>query len=176
MKNASSPYAPQETWIALFLVTAGCFLRVLPHPENFTPIVAIALLAGAVLPPALALTVPVLAMIASDLWIGHHDLFWVTWGTFAAVVLIGRALGRSPGALRSVLGSLAGSTVFFLTSNLAVFLFQDMYPRTYAGLVECFTMALPFFRNSVLGDLFYTAAFFCVWALARRAVSPAASR
>ena len=84
---------PRERLLALILVTAGILSRVLPHPDNFSPVVAIALFSGAVLPRAMALTVPLVIMIVSDLVIGPHGLYWLTWGSFAAVAYFGARLG-----------------------------------------------------------------------------------
>ena len=67
-------------------------------------------------------------------------------------------------SMKIFLGTLLGSSIFFFITNLGVFIFQTMYPKNPAGLVECFVMALPFFRNTLAGDLFYTAVFFVVFA------------
>jgi len=69
-------------FFALFLILAGMGLRLLPHPANFTPLTALAIFSGAVLPPGAALTVPLLAMMASDLVVGPHSLYWLVWGAF----------------------------------------------------------------------------------------------
>ena len=58
--------------------------------------------------------------------------------------------------------SLASAISFFLVSNLATWLFQDMYPKTYAGLLQCYTMAIPFFRGTFASDLIYTPVLFSV--------------
>ncbi len=157
-----------EAWIALALIALGVLCRVLPHPDNVTPTAALALFAGATLSPALAFTVPLIIMMASDLFIGFHPLFWLVWPTFALVTWIGQAVREREGALPIVLASFGSSVLFFAVSNLGVFLFEKMYPKTWTGFVECFTMALPFFRNSLIGDLTYTAVAFTLFALAVR--------
>ncbi len=157
-----------ETWFALALIALGVLFRVLPHPDNVTPTAALALFAGVTLSPALAFTVPLLVMMASDIFIGFHPLFWLVWPTFALVTWIGQSLRGKEGALPILLASFGSSALFFAVSNLGVFLFEKMYPLTWAGLVECFTMALPFFRNSLIGDLAYTAAAFTLFAMAAR--------
>ena len=153
--------------LALFLIGCGVLFRLIPHPDNFTPTMALALFSGAVLPTALAFTVPLFIMMASDLVIGLHPLYWLTWGSFLAVVFIGCWVRKDPGLGRSLMGALSGSFLFFVLTNLGVFLFQDMYPKNGAGLVECFMMALPFFRNSLAGDLFYTFSIFGLFACAQ---------
>ena len=154
------------TLIAFGMVLAGIVLRLLPHPENFTPVMAIALFAGVTLPPVLSLTVPLIIMIATDLLIGPHDLAAFVWGSFLLAALIGVWARRRPGFGRVFTGALAGSAVFFLITNLGVFFFGGLYPLSRQGLAECFVMAIPFFRNSLAGDLFFTGAFFGLYALA----------
>ena len=149
---------------AILFVVLGVALRLLPHPENFTPVTAIALFSGVTLSPLLALTVPLIIMIASDLFIGAHSLYLLTWGSFLVVTLLGFWIRKSAVPSKIFFGTLAGSLFFFITTNLGVFFFDKMYPLTWAGLAECFTMAIPFFRNSVMGDLFYAFVLFSAFA------------
>ena len=159
-----------EQLLALFLIFIGVVVRLLPHGDNFAPLTALALFSGAVVSPGAALSVPVLAIMASDLWIGPHDLFWLVWGCFLLTVGIGFWVKKNPGALNIVLGTFAGSVLFFILTNLGVFLFENMYPKSFSGLVECYAMALPFFRNSLAGDFFYAVVFFGSYNLALRFV------
>ena len=153
--------------LALGLVMLGILFRVVPHPDNFTPTLAIALFSGVVLPPALALTVPFLVMMASDLIIGLHSLIWLVWGTFLAMVLVGIWVRNNAGPAKLLGAALSGSVFFFFVTNLGVFLFQNMYSKDWQGFVQCFTMALPFFRNTLSGDLFYTFTFFALFLAAQ---------
>ena len=156
-----------EQMIAFLLILAGMAVRLFPHPANFTPLTALAIFSGTVLSPGLALTVPLIAMMASDLVIGPHGLFWLTWGSFFLTVWIGFWVRKNQKASTIALGTLAGSVLFFILTNLGVFLLQNMYPKSFSGLLECYTMALPFFRNSFLGDVFYSALFFGIFYAAR---------
>ena len=156
-----------EQVLALSLILTGVILRLAPHPDNFAPTTALAIFSGVVLPPALAFTVPLLIMMVSDLWIGMHPLFWLIWPTFALVTWVGYQIRAKEGVLPLLSASIAGSVVFFVISNLGVFLFENMYAKSWRGLVECFTMAIPFFRNAFLGDLFYTTVFFSLFSFAK---------
>lgn len=156
-----------EQYFALFLILVGVGLRLLPHPANFTPLTALALLAGATLPVGVAISVPLIAIIASDLVLGTHGLFWLVWVSFALTVLIGFRVARSGKPAPLLVGTVAGSLLFFVATNLGVFFFENMYPHTWEGLQSCFFLALPFFRNSLLGDLFYSGAFFGIFYLAK---------
>ena len=101
-----------EVIVALFLITIGIFYRVMPHPANFAPVTAVALFAGVVLTPGFALCVPLLVMIVSDLVIGPHPLFILTWGCFFLSALIGVWVQKSPSIKKIVFSTLAGSILF----------------------------------------------------------------
>jgi len=74
---------------------------------------------------------------------------------------LGTTLRQNAGAFRIMGSALAGSIVFFLVSNFAVWAaWRDLYPMTFAGLITCYAAGLPFFRRAIEGDLFFTAAMF----------------
>ncbi|HYE60167.1 MAG TPA: DUF6580 family putative transport protein [Candidatus Kapabacteria bacterium] len=144
--------------LALLLLGLGIVARLLPHSANVAPIAAIALFGALYLPKRLALILPLCALLLSDLFIGFYSLpIMVTvYGSFLTIGLLGLWI-RSHKSFGTVLGgTLLGSLLFFLTTNAAVCFFGTMYAHTLDGLMQSYTMALPFFRNSVLGDLFYT--------------------
>jgi hypothetical protein len=158
--------------LALALILLGVLFRALPHPDNFTPTTALVLFAGVTLGGWLAYAVPFAIMAVSDLWIGFHPLFWIIWPAFALIAWAGQKLRGKEGALSLFFASLGASVFFFAVSNLGVFLFEGMYPKTWAGLVECFVMALPFFRNSLASDLLYTGFAFGIYGwVSRRSIS-----
>lgn len=156
-----------ENFLGFALVVAGVLMRLMPHPANFTPLAAIALFSGVVLAPQIALFLPLTIMIVSDLLIGPHALYPLTWGSFFLVSLLGVAIRDNAKVGRLFLGTLGGSLLFFVITNLGVFLFQNMYEKSWQGLVQCYLMALPFFRNSLAGDLFYSALLFGVFAVVK---------
>jgi hypothetical protein len=73
--------------------------------------------------------------------------------------MIGWWVRQKKSVWRIASGTLLGSVLFFLITNFAVWVFTPLYERTSAGLVQCFYMALPFFRNTLAGDIFYVAGF-----------------
>lgn len=154
---------------ACVLVILGIAGRFVPHPANFTPIVAVALFAGVYLPRRYSIIVPLAAMIISDLVIGLHDLVLFTWGSFAIVGLIGWWVKTRRSAAMIAAGSLSASLLFFVVTNWAVMQFGTMYPHSFEGLVASYTAGLPFFRNMLAGDLFFTGVLFGLIALAERA-------
>ena len=150
-------------WIALGLITLAVVGRLIPHAANITPLYAVALFACATLPRRWALAVPLAAMIGSDLIIGMHPTFLFTWTGMLAFAALGFALRGRTTAWRVVGSALAGSVVFFLWTNFGVWLVSGLYPRTAEGLMTCFVAALPFFRNSLLGNVAFAGALFAAY-------------
>jgi hypothetical protein len=144
------------------LIALDVVARLLPTTLNFSPIAASALFAGAVLGRPLALAVPLAAMALSDCVLGFDD--WRVMIFVYAGLTMPAALGLlTSGSYKPIrLVSLAAlsSVLFFVTSNFAVWMFSGIYARDIAGLVKCYIAALPFFQNTLMGDLFWTAVLF----------------
>ena len=144
--------------VAVLFVALGCMLRLLPHAPNFAPIGAIALFGGLYLPRRFALAIPLGAMLVGDALIGFYDVrtMIAVYASFALIVGIGFLVRRNKRVGTVVVGTLAGSCLFFLITNTAVWAFGNMYAPTLSGLIHCYFMAVPFFKNTLLSDLFYT--------------------
>lgn len=160
----------KERLIALSLIVlAAAASRLLPHPENVTPVAALALFAGAQFERKwLAFAVPLAAVFLSDIVIGFYSQMWVTYAAFAVITTLGFTLQNHMGILRVAGTALAGSVLFFLITNCALIMHGELYPATWEGMMASYTAALPFFRNTLLGDLFYAALLFGGFALAER--------
>lgn len=157
-----SPIMPKQISLAaiLLLLILGVTTRFLPHPANFTAIGALALFGGLYLPKRWAIVAPLIAMFASDIFIGFYSwpIMLSVYASFLVMGLIGLSL-RNRKKTRLILGgTLLGSIIFFIVTNWAVWAFGTMYTHSFPGLMESYYAALPFFRNSVAGDLFYTVA------------------
>ena len=145
--------------IALLLIIFAALSRFIPHPPNFAPIAAMALFGGVYFDKRFALLVPLAAMLLSDYFIGFHNVILFVYGSFLLVGLIGLWLKRNK-KVRWIVGASIGSSIlFFLITNFGVWL-MGAYPPTLAGLAECYVAAIPFFRNTLVGDLFYVAVLF----------------
>src|ERR1039458_8930858 len=143
-------------------------MRLLPHPANFAPVTAIALFGGATLPRRYAVLAPLLAMMLSDTLIGWYSLMPITWACYALIALASSVWLRGRGLGRGITLTAGSSVFFFAVTNFAVWVGGGLYPRTLAGLERCFMMALPFFRNTALSDMIYTAGLFSLYLLATR--------
>ncbi len=148
--------------IAVIIILLAAGSKLVKHPWNFTPVVAMSIFAGCYLQKRWAIILPLGAMLASDYFIGFYD--WPVMASVYLSIVLAFAIGwflKKRLKWYSVVGaSLISSLVFFLLTNFAVWAFFSWYPHTWLGLVNCFTLALPFFRNTVAGDLIYTGLFF----------------
>ncbi len=154
----------------VFLAVAIAF-RFLPHPMNFTPIAAALLYFGAKRTRR-ELWIPLAALAGVDVLLnrmyGYEFSFGylATWAFYAAVIALGALLVSKTSLVRVAGASLASSVTFFVISNFVVWVGWSMYTKNLAGLVECYAAAVPFFRNTVVSDLLFSAAFFGLPALA----------
>lgn len=148
-------------FVCTSLIVLAVLSRLLPHPSNFSPLMAIALFSGAHFAnKKVSLLVPLLAWFISDIFIGFHSLQPVIYGLVLLMAVAGWTLKEKMGAA-SVLGySLGGSLVFFFVTNFFVWLTSGMYEISLTGLFQCYAMALPFLQNTVLGDLFFSVVLF----------------
>ena len=149
--------------LAIGLILLAVAGRLIPHPDNFTPIMAVALFAGATLSPRIAYVVPLAALMVSDLVLGFplDSMALVVYGCLFASVAIGHWLAKRRTWTRTGFAAVAGSLVFYLVTNFAGWLQpHSLYAHTVDGLLQGYVMAIPFFRNSLAGDLFWTALLF----------------
>jgi hypothetical protein len=155
--------------IAVVLVTLGVGGRLLPHPPNFTPVAACALFCGFLLGMRAAVPVILVTMVASDWLIGGYELrtMAAVYASLALSAVIGKHLVAHPSAPRVIFGSLASSVMFFTVSNGAVWAFSGFYRTDWQGLVSCFAAAVPFFRYTLFGDLFWASLLFGTYAIVR---------
>jgi ABC-type transport system involved in cytochrome c biogenesis permease subunit len=152
------------------LIVLAAASRLLPHPPNFAPVAAIGLFAGAHTSRRAGWLVPFAALLASDALLGFYSPVGMLWNylAFAACLLLGSGfLARRRSALRLGGAVLTSSVAFFAISNFGMWA-SGYYPRTLAGLVECYVAALPFFRNTLASDVLYSAVLFGGYALIAR--------
>jgi hypothetical protein len=156
--------------LAFGLIVFAVAMRILPHPSNIAPVAAVAIFAGTILPKRLAYSLPLLIMMASDFMIGLHPLIAFTWGSFLVIAILSSVYLRKISAPNLVLASLGASSLFFVVTNFGVWLEGKLYHHTLTGLADCYYNALPFFRNTLIGDLAYTGVIFGLYALVYRIV------
>ncbi len=172
----------KNTTLIFGLIALAVAGRLIPHPDNFTPLAGMALFVGALLPGWRAAAAVLAALVVSDVMLGftpdHASV--AIYGCFLASVALGRWLAGSDGErtwMKVGMAALGGSLLFFIITNFAVWLaphaFNDTnYAHTLDGLMECYAMALPFLRNAIAGDLFWTAMLFGLYDLAWSRMKP----
>ena len=162
-RNISRAIDWRDLLLVACLVGLDVIARILPHAPGFLPVAASALFAGTVLRSrALALLVPLAAMLLSDAVIGFDD--WRMTAVIYPAIALPALAGFLPDRLRSggmiVPIALTCSLIFFATTNFAVWAFSGMYTHDLAGLIQCYMLALPVLQNTVAGDLFWVAILF----------------
>lgn len=159
------------------MILLAALSRLIPHPANFAPIGGMALFGAAYYTRKWwAYLIPIVAMWISDLilnnvvyaqyfdhfvWFYSGSLF--TYGAFALIVLLGTFTLKKIQFSRIVFSAVATSVIFFLVSNFGVWFSGNMYPKTMNGLMACYTAGIPFFKNTLLGDLLYTGVLFGIF-------------
>lgn len=146
--------------ILSFLYISGILAlgRLIPHPPNFTPILAAAIFAPYIIRDRwMAMAVPLMAMFIGDVFIGFHSYMLWVYGSIAMSTVISRWAMQFGKYLPLATMTLISSVLFYVVTNFAVWIMWDYYPNTLEGLIMCYTMAIPFFQNTVLSTIVYTA-------------------
>ncbi len=155
--------------IVYILIVFGFLMRLVPHVPNFAPIAAIALFAGAYLDKRIVPWVPLAIMIVSDLIIGLHGVVFYTWGAFILIGFIGMRLKERRTAGNIFAATVFSAFLFFVVTNFGVWL--AWYPHSLEGFAACFIKAIPFFRNTLAGNLVFSAVLFGSYELAKRFIT-----
>jgi hypothetical protein len=161
----------RSTLILMLMLAAFTVLwRLLPHGWNMTPALALALFAGARLTsPGWRIGLPLAVMLVSDLVLGFHDTMLYVYGALLLVVLMGQKMGQSASLPHHAGMSVAGSLLFFVITNLGVWVAGTLYPMTAEGLLSCYLMAVPFLWKTLAGDLFFVVMFYATFRFATQA-------
>ncbi|MCK5853259.1 hypothetical protein KAH27_09560 [bacterium] len=162
--------------VATSIVLFAALSRFLPHPPNFSPIMALSIFAGAYFSDKrAAFVVPFAAMLISDIFLGLQLISLFVYTSLALGIFIGFLISKKKSVGKVVLASISGSITFFLLTNLGSWFLMPMYqPLSFVSLTECYTLAIPFFRNALIGDLVYCGALFGIYELVSKYV-PAVS-
>ena len=133
-------------FLVLGIIVIGIMTRLIPHPPNFTPILSFALLSGVYSKNNLGIFIPISIMLLSDMVLGSHGaIIWV-YSSLFVIYLIGYYFIKNISFKNVLLGSVLGSLVFFILTNLGVWFIG--YPKTIEGLVACYVAAIPFYKNT----------------------------
>src|ERR1039458_7788713 len=140
--------------LALIIITFGILSRVIVHTPNFTPVLSLAFLGGMYLKGRQAVLVPLALMVISDLIIGFYPLMYLTWGSILLISVLGFLLKERRNFAAVLGGSIISAVVFFIVSNFGSWLV--LYPHTVDGLRQCYILAIPFFRSTMMSTVAYS--------------------
>jgi len=154
------------------IIFALAIFRLLPHLPNVSPVAAMALFGGAYFADKrLAFAVPFAALFLSDLLLGLHNTMIFVYSGFALTVVIGFLLRKRITFTNTAFAMVASSVVFFLLTNFGAWMTSALYAKTAEGLMQAFVAGIPFFQNSLLGNLVYTAVIFGGYHLLKRNIA-----
>ena len=139
--------------IGIFIILG--FSRFIPHPPNFTSLLALSFYVPAVLgfryTPAL-----MFSFVITDYFIGFHNLTFFTWGSVFIIALVSKYFVQT--IYKRIFGSLIGALIFFIISNFGVWL-NGGYGLDLKGLIQCYYFAIPFFYYSIISTLIFASIF-----------------
>tara|TARA_B100000029_G_scaffold404339_1_gene404368 strand:+ start:2998 stop:3516 length:519 start_codon:yes stop_codon:yes gene_type:complete len=145
--------------IVLILILA--LSRLLPHPPNFTPIITIGIMSSYFFKNIFSsLIILLISMLLSDLFIGFYKNMVFVYLSLILITCIFFKIIKKANYSSLLIYSFFGSLLFYLVSNFGVWLTGDMYEKNINGLVNCYLMAIPFFRNTLISTIIFTYATF----------------
>jgi len=157
MKN----FQNKQFVFALLLIVAVAS-RLIPHPANLIPLGAFAIFVGFKMGKAYALLLIASVMLITDLFLGFSMSSIFVYLGMAGYALASYLVKKNYFSI--FLAAFCGSSLFFVVSNFGVWL-GPWYPHTLSGLVSCFTLAIPFFTNTLIADIAFSGLTFGLFAL-----------
>jgi len=147
--------------ISLILILA--FARLIPHPPNFTPIIAVAIVSSYFFKNInLSFIVLLAAMLISDLFIGFYENFIFVYVSLLLITFAFNKISRKINFKNLFIYSFAGSLIFFIVSNFGVWVLGSpgvndiAYEKSLSGLIQCYILAIPFFGNTFISTLIFS--------------------
>ena len=147
----------QNYILPIILILVLSFSRLIPHPWNFTPVLAVGIFSGFYFKQFyLGLFIVIVSMFLGDLYLGFHSTMFFTYISLAVAVILGLYIKHFKFTEILVTG-LTSSICFFLITNFGAWLTLEMYEKNLAGLFQSYVMAIPFFHNTLISTLLYLA-------------------
>ena len=146
--------------ISLILILA--FARLIPHPPNFTPIIAVAIMSSYFFKNInLSLLILLIAMLISDLFIGFYENVIFVYVSLLLITFVFHKISNKINFKNLFICGFAGSLIFFVVSNFGVWALGSpgvhdiVYEKSLSGLIECYILAIPFFGNTFMSTLIF---------------------
>jgi len=135
------------------------FSRIIPHPSNFTPILAVGIFSGFYFKNfILSFFIVIFSMFLGDIYLGFHSTMFFTYTSLSLAVLIGFFI-KKLNFKEVAFGGLASSVCFFIITNFGIWILSPMYEKSFAGLMQSYIMGIPFFHNTLISTFLYLLLF-----------------
>ena len=146
-------------FIAVCLVLVLSFSRIIPHPYNFSPMLAVGIFLGFYFRQFfLSSFITVSSMFLGDLYLGFHDTMFFTYTSLIIAVILGLFISKF-NFTEILFAGLASAVCFFIITNFGAWLTLEMYEKNLAGLFQSYVLAIPFFHNTLISTLLYLVVF-----------------
>ena len=147
----------------LFLFGFLIISRIIPHPPNFTPILATAILAPQIFTKKLYLSIflIILAMFISDLFIGIHKYIIFTYIPLILIIIMSNSFDKVKTSI--LVMAISSPLIFFLISNFGVWALSNFYAKDLNGLMQSYILALPFLKNTFTSTIFFIVLYFIIY-------------
>jgi hypothetical protein len=161
MKNLIDFFKKQKFPISLILILA--LARLMPHPSNFTPVIAVAIMSGFFFKNIyFSLGILIASMLLSDIFIGFYNNILFVYLSLIIITFIFYKISKKINFKNLFIYGFGSSVIFFIISNFGVWALGSPainnipYERNFEGLIQCYIFALPFFGNTFLSTLIFT--------------------
>ena len=158
-----------KTQSIITVIVALALFRLMQLIPNVSPIAAMALFAGAQFTDKkMAFVIPFAALLVSDFILGMHSTMIFVYAAFAVTVLVGISIQKRQTIASVLVAAIGTSLMFFLVTNAGVWMMYDSYAPGFNGLIEAYIAGIPFYQNTLLGDLFFSTVLFGGYALIKQ--------
>jgi len=145
----------KDYFLPICLIIVLSFSRLIPHPWNFTPVLAMGIFSGFYFKNfILSSFVVIFSMFIGDLFLGFHSTMFFTYASLIIAVVLGLFINKFK-FTQILFSGLASSVCFFVVTNFGAWLTLEMYEKNLAGLFKSYVLAIPFFYNTLISTLFY---------------------
>ena len=135
--------------------------RFIPHPPNFTPIISMAILSGFALKNFKHSILLILStMFITDIFLGFHKNMLFVYSSLYLITAISFKFSHKLNFKNLILYCLLSSICFFIFTNFGVWFFGNLYEKNFSGLIECYIMAIPFFKNTIISTIIFSYSTF----------------
>ena len=142
-------------FLPICLIIVLSFSRLIPHPWNFTPVLAMGIFSGFYFKNfILSSFIVVFSMFVGDLFFGFHSTMFFTYTSLIIAVVLGLLINKFK-FTEILFYGVASSVCFFLVTNFGAWLTLEMYEKNLTGLFQSYVLAIPFFHNTLISTLFY---------------------